>query len=57
MSISPCKTDFYLFRPEPVAMAVKEKNISLYSRSAAIQQQLATPDRPTLTAHTPFRYQ
>jgi hypothetical protein len=46
----------YLYRPEPVAVPVQEKNIRLYSRAASIQQQLGTPARPALTAHTPFRY-
>ena len=43
-------------RPEPIAVAVKEKNISLYSRATSIQQQLATPVRAAPTSHTPFRY-
>jgi hypothetical protein len=46
----------YLYRLEPVAVPVQEKNIRLYSRAASIQQQLGTPARPALTAHTPFRF-
>lgn len=42
-------------RPQPVAVAVQEKNISLFSRSSSIQQQLATPAKPVPVSHTPFR--